>query len=167
MQRPRRSRGFDIVLALCLIAACVVAVRHLAVRSAKAPEADSGLTWTRLEPAATVEVADTDATRQHGLMERDSLDADHGMYFTYDKDQRGGFWMRNTTIALSIAFVRDDGVIIDIKDMVPLDETTVGPDVPYRDALEMNRGWFKRNGIMIGDRAVLEAGKVSFWRRSL
>jgi uncharacterized membrane protein (UPF0127 family) len=163
MRKPRRSRGFDLVVAVCLIVACVIAVRHLAVRPAQPARTDSGLKWTRLDPVATVEIADTDATRQHGLMERDSLDTDNGMYFTYPTNHRTGFWMRNTTLKLSIAFIRQDGVIIDIKDMQPLDETTVGPDVQYRDALEMNQGWFKRNGIQVGDRTELRNGKVSFW----
>ncbi|MBN1916539.1 MAG: DUF192 domain-containing protein [Verrucomicrobia bacterium] len=195
MLRPKRSRGFYAIIALCVVVACIIAIRHLASRSNEPPEnganlkcskldpeatvqttdtesdqpSESGadLTWSKLDPEATVEIADTNETRRQGLMFRNSLAADHGMYFTYPANHRTHFWMRNTTLPLSIAFIRDDGVIVDVRDMVPLDETAVGPNVQYRDALEMNQGWFKRNGIKVGDRAELKGGRVSFWRRSL
>jgi len=113
---------------------------------------------------ATVEVADDPEERTRGLMGRESLAPDSGMYFVYEQTHRQGFYMRNTRIPLSIAFIRADGVIVDIKDMQPYDESLVEPDQDYKDALEMSQGWFADNDIRVGNRAQLEDGTVHFWR---
>ncbi len=98
-----------------------------------------------------VEIASTPAERMVGLMFRDSLPENHGMLFIFDTPQILKFWMKNTLIPLDIAFIDEAGVIIDIQAMEPLDTTLhVSPKaVPY--ALEVNRGWFKRHGIGVGD----------------
>lgn len=99
----------------------------------------------------TVEIADDTDERAQGLMFREELPEDSGMLFVYPDDHLGGFWMKDTLIPLSIAFVTADGVIIDIQDMEP--ETTEShrpPDV-YRSAVEVSQGWFDRNGIAVGD----------------
>jgi uncharacterized membrane protein (UPF0127 family) len=69
----------------------------------------------------TVEIADTPATRETGLMNRFSLRPDHGMLFVFDRPQSMAFWMKNTYIPLSIAFVDAHGVILNIEDMQPRD----------------------------------------------
>jgi uncharacterized membrane protein (UPF0127 family) len=73
------------------------------------------------------------------------------MIFVYTEDTQGGFYMRNTLVPLSIAFIGADGVIIDIQDMQPLDETLHYAPAPYRYAVEVNQGWYGRNGIRVGD----------------
>lgn len=86
-------------------------------------------------------------------MGREALAADAGMIFVWDRDIREGFWMKDTLIPLSIAFIASDGVIIDIQDMEPQTLTVHYPSGPYRYALEVNKGYFQGNRIRIGDRA--------------
>ena len=100
----------------------------------------------------TVEVADTDASRAQGLMFRPSMPEDAGMLFVFPGDFQGGFWMMNTLIPLSIAFIAADGRIVHITDMQPQTTETHQPPVPYRYALEVNQGFFARAGIKPGDR---------------
>lgn len=94
-----------------------------------------------------VEVAATEETRARGLMYRDSMPEDAGMWFVYDDQKVRGFYMRNTRIPLSIAFVDRHGTIVYLADMMPLDERTTSSMVPAMYALEMNQGWFERNGV--------------------
>jgi uncharacterized membrane protein (UPF0127 family) len=101
---------------------------------------------------ATVEVVDTPDQRATGLMNRFSLQPDHGMLFVFDRPQPLGFWMKNTYIPLSIAFVDADGRIINIEDMQPQDESVHMSHAPVLYAIEMRRGWFAAKGITAGDR---------------
>ena len=94
-----------------------------------------------------VEVADDAAERNKGLMLRESLPDDQGMLFVFEDESQHGFWMKDTLIPLSIAFIEGEGVVIDIQDMEPRDETIHKPDEPYLYAVEANQGWFARNGI--------------------
>ncbi|MFW6090211.1 MAG: DUF192 domain-containing protein [Gemmatimonadota bacterium] len=103
----------------------------------------------------TAEIADTPALRERGLMERDSLPENHGMLFVYPDEQRRSFWMRNTPLALDIAFLDRDGTIINIETMRPNDDTSHYSDGPIMYALEMEAGWFEANGIEAGDRVRL------------
>ncbi len=114
-----------------------------------------------LELAGTrlvVEVADEHEERQQGLMYRKELPENHGMLFVFQEEGPVSFWMRNTLIPLSIAYLAPDGVILEIHDLNPLDETPVASHserVLY--ALEVNRGWFARHGVKTGDRLALGA----------
>jgi uncharacterized membrane protein (UPF0127 family) len=99
----------------------------------------------------SAEVADTPAVMKRGLMFRDSLPADGGMLFVFGSPKRAGFWMRNTRIPLSIAYLDAEGRILEIHDMFPYDETLVSSyssKVSY--ALEMNQGWFRRHEVTPG-----------------
>jgi uncharacterized protein len=111
-----------------------------------------------------VEIAETAAQRQMGLMRRDSLPEEAGMIFLF-QDERPpdeGFWMFNTYIPLSIAFLDGDGRIVRIREMEPCPSPypqwcpTYEAGAPHRAALEMNRGYFAQRGIGVGDRVVLE-----------
>lgn len=97
------------------------------------------------------EVADTEAERSLGLMYRDALQPDHGMLFVYPDSLPRSFWMRNTRIPLSIAFLDAQGVIVSMADMRPYDETPVPSGGPAMFALEMSQGWFQERGIAPGD----------------
>lgn len=97
------------------------------------------------------EIADTAAEWQTGLMGRTALAQDAGMLFVYDQEQLLSFWMKDTLIPLSIAFIDSQGRIVDIQDMQPLDETSHQSAVPAQYALEVNQGFFGERGIMIGD----------------
>jgi len=98
------------------------------------------------------EVAATPAQRETGLMYRFSLKPDHGMIFVFDREEPQAFWMKNTYIALSIAFIAADGRIVNILEMSPQDETTRWSSGPAQYALEMRKGWFAEHGIKAGDR---------------
>jgi uncharacterized membrane protein (UPF0127 family) len=102
-----------------------------------------------------VELARTDAERSQGLMHRKQLTDREGMLFIFERDEVLSFWMKNTLIPLSIAFISADGRIIDIKDMKPLDLSPVKSSRSVRYALEVPQGWFAREGIKTGDRLVL------------
>lgn len=98
-----------------------------------------------------VEVADTEDLRQKGLMDRDALSGDSGMLFVFDKPGQLGFWMKNTRIPLSIAFLSESGEILNIENMYPYDFSTRKSTGDALCAIEVNQGWFKRNGIFPGD----------------
>lgn len=105
-----------------------------------------------------VEVADTPATRERGLMGRTSLDDDAGMLFVWDGDAASAFWMKDTLIPLSVAFIDADGTVLRILDMEPCRADPCplyDPQVRYRMALEMRQGAFSRWGVRPGDRARL------------
>ncbi len=99
-----------------------------------------------------VELANTPEKRALGLMFRQSLEENSGMLFVFDKEGIYPFWMKNTGIPLSIAYIDKKSVIIDILEMIPNQEVIrYSPSMPFIAALEMNQGWFLRNGINIGD----------------
>lgn len=98
-----------------------------------------------------VEVAGPRGGSNLGLMFRKSMGTDEGMWFEFDKEEIRSFWMRNTKLPLSIAFVDSKGVITNVADMIPHDPSQVWSKRPARYALEMNRGWFQKKGIRAGD----------------
>ena len=99
----------------------------------------------------TAEVADTPALRTRGLMGRQSLPPNHGMLFVFEQPQQQCFWMRNTPLPLTIAFMDDEGRISSMADMQPFSEATHCSQVPVRYALEMEQGWFTKRGIQPGE----------------
>jgi uncharacterized membrane protein (UPF0127 family) len=98
-----------------------------------------------------VEIADTPDERLTGLMGRPALAADTGMLFIFDQEQMLSFWMKDTLIPLSIAYINAEGRIVDIQDMQPLDETSHPSAEPAQYALEVNQGFFEERGVMVGD----------------
>lgn len=100
----------------------------------------------------TVEIADTRETQEKGLMGRENLDEDKGMLFVYDWDSRKSFWMKNTKIPISLAYIATDGTIREIYDMEPLSTRIVESRYSVRYVLEVNQGAFQRHGIKEGDK---------------
>jgi uncharacterized membrane protein (UPF0127 family) len=98
------------------------------------------------------EVADDPKERAQGLMHRDSLGADAGMVFVYPESDVRSFWMKDTRIPLSIAFLDADGVVVTLADLQPLDTRGVSSVLPAKYAVEANRGWFREHGGVVGDR---------------
>lgn len=96
------------------------------------------------------ELAASDPARARGLMFREFLPPNGGMLFLFDEKSRQCMWMRNTLIPLSVAFVADDGSILNIEDMEPRTEISHCSSGPARYALEMSRGWFAAKGIKPG-----------------
>ena len=96
-------------------------------------------------------VAYTDGARKMGLMHRDSLEQDEGMLFVFPLAKKLSFWMKNTRIPLSIAFINDDGKVLQIDDMRPFDLSSVPSRFVVRYALEVDKGWYKKAGLKVGD----------------
>lgn len=102
------------------------------------------------------EIAETPEQRAQGLMGRTELAPDTGMLFVFDDTPRG-FWMKDTLLPLTVAFIGPCGEIVDVADLEPLSEEIVNTDRPYAFALEMERGWFAAKGIDQGDTLQLPA----------
>ena len=98
------------------------------------------------------EVVSRPVERSLGLMFRTELARDSGMLFVFEVEDTFRFWMKNTYLPLSIAYIDKQGIISDILEMAPLDTTTrYAPSRPVPYALEMNAGWFTTNGVKPGD----------------
>jgi uncharacterized protein len=125
-------------------------------RSAVTFEDQDGMTASTL----FVEVADAPDEQRRGLMGVEHLPDDEGMAFVFEEPTETTFWMKDTLIPLSIAFVDAGGVIVGVREMQPCEADpcpTYGVDRPFVLAVEANRGWFADHGIGPGDRANLDA----------
>jgi uncharacterized protein len=101
----------------------------------------------------TAELADTESKKERGLMFRQSLPENSGMLFIFDPPAQATFWMKNTRIPLSIAFIDNQGRILEIRSMKPFDETLIwSVSNAVASALEVNEGWFDRHRIQMGTR---------------
>lgn len=100
--------------------------------------------------ALTAEVASNDSDRMQGLMHRRMLPENRGMLFVFTNVAYHGMWMMNTHVPLSVAFIDEAGVIINIEDMQPHTRDSHSAAAPARYALEMNLGWFRKRGIKPG-----------------
>ena len=103
----------------------------------------------------TAEVVTTSSERAQGLMFRDSLPEDEGMLFVFPAETSTGFWMKNTQIPLTIAYLAADGTVLELRTGEPFNETLLTPAQPYRYTLEVNEGWFERHGLGAGAQVVL------------
>ena len=107
-----------------------------------------------------VQLALTPEQRQIGLMWRKEMPQHEGMLFVFEQPTRQCFWMRNTLLPLTAAFVDDDGTIVNLADMKPLNDDTHCSAKPVRFVLEMNQGWFAKRNIQAG----YKLGGVAFKR---
>jgi uncharacterized membrane protein (UPF0127 family) len=98
----------------------------------------------------SVEIAGDDESQSMGLKHRQSLGQNSGMLFVYRSPRLLSFWMKDTYIPLSIAFINQDGKIANIKHMKPRSEESISSDQPCKYALEVNHGWFDKNNISVG-----------------
>lgn len=98
------------------------------------------------------EVADRDASRAMGLMQRTALAPNGGMLFVFEQTAVHCMWMKNTPLPLSVAFIDERGTIVNIADMQPHTEDAHCAARPARFALEMAQGWFAQRGIRAGSR---------------
>jgi uncharacterized protein len=127
------------IVLLAAVAAAPVRSAELATR-----------TLTIGKEKLVVEVVSTPEQRATGLMHRFSLQPDHGMLFVFDQPQPLGFWMKNTYIPLSIAFIDANGTVLNIEDMRPHDVATHWSKGDALYAIEMKQGWFAAKGIAAG-----------------
>jgi hypothetical protein len=98
-----------------------------------------------------IEIANTDPTREHGLMERDSMPANHGMIFVFPDEEQRAFWMKNTRFPLDIAFMDAAGKVVSIKQMRAYDLTTIPSEAPAKYAIELNLGAAEKAALKVGD----------------
>lgn len=91
-----------------------------------------------------------------GLMHVTKLPENEGRLFVYNENQPMAFWMKNCHIPLDLAYIDENGILRELHELKPMDETRVSSKQPYRYAIETNKGWFKRNNIDIGDRVLHE-----------
>jgi uncharacterized protein len=158
---PVHIRSIFSVPLLLILAACP------GPEANQAPALSFDTATVRVETArdtflVRVEIAEQDAQRALGLMERQHLADDQGMLFVYRTEQpaTAGFWMYRTRIPLDIAFLDGDGQIVALLAMEPCESPdprwcpSYDPGVPYRAALEVNQGWFSARGAGLGDRIV-------------
>lgn len=131
---------------LLSLAACAASKGNPALRSER-------LTVGTAEVLA--EIARTSEEREKGLMFRKDLPDGKGMLFVFEADERLTFWMKDTLVPLSIAYISSDGTIREILDMEPRSLAPVPSRFSVRYALEVPRGWFGRAGVRVGDRVIL------------
>ena len=98
-----------------------------------------------------IEVVSKFEERREGLMFRKSISKNYGMFFIWDYKRQQCMWMKNTSLSLSVAYISNRGEILEIYDMVPFSKKSVCSKNSVRYALEVNRDWFKKNNINIGD----------------
>ena len=122
---------------------------------ASAQEGPQKLAQVRLNAGIhniNAELASTPQQREIGLMFRTAMPANDGMLFAFEQPAQQCFWMRNTLIPLSVAFIGDDGSVVNIDDMKPQPLDSHCSAKPVRFVLEMNEGWFAKRGIKAGSR---------------
>jgi len=142
----RRFSPFPRIIVICLLFAVTSCARQ------KLPVKEIPIEREGQRIAVVMaEIASTPEERNKGLMFRKRLPDGEGMLFIFEADQVLSFWMKNTYIPLSIAFIAHDGRIIDIKDMYPHDTNSVVSSRSARYALEAPQGWFSRAEIKTGD----------------
>ena len=159
-----RCRWLALVLVIVFLAGCRGATGGQDGHDAAGKKANSGtpdLSTMTIDASGgkkvevRVEIADDPLERERGLMDRTSLGEDRGMLFVFPREQPLSFWMKDTKIPLSIAYIDSNGRITDILDMKPLDDEpphyTSSEPVLY--ALEVNQGFFDERGVKVGDQA--------------
>jgi uncharacterized membrane protein (UPF0127 family) len=99
-----------------------------------------------------IQVALTPEQHQIGLMYRKEMPQGEGMLFVFDSPSKQCFWMKNTILPLTAAFIADDGSIVNLEDMKPQTTDSHCSLKPVRYVLEMNQGWFAKKGIKAGSK---------------
>ena len=148
----RSLRHFAIAFAAIIAVASINAVAEMPTTLQGKPQ--TGLPAITLKvgnQTVHADVANTEATRQTGLMFRQKMGRQEGMLFVFADIGYHAMWMRNTPIPLSVAYMDERGVILSIHEMQPLSELSHQSAGPARYALEMNAGWFSTNKIKAGD----------------
>lgn len=140
------NKIFKLYLAFLMCAAC-------ALQAQEAPQMDlDRTTLTAGMHLIDAQLAQTPQQRMVGLMHRKEMPAHEGMLFVFEEPSQQCFWMKNTLLPLSAAFIADDGSIVNIEDMQPQTTASHCSKKPVRFVLEMNQGWFSKKGIKAGSK---------------
>ena len=157
--RPKRRKTIlviGVLAALFLVRVLWVNHVRLWLYFTPRPQSLQEIALTINDGQLAVELAHSRYERAKGLMHRDSMPEDHGMLFAYPKERKLSFWMKNTRIPLSIAYLDARKTIKQIGGLKPFDESSFKATEPVQYALEMNVGWFEKNGVKVGDRVEFE-----------
>lgn len=133
-------------ISVCVAATCMVTSAGAQDRAQHLPTVMLGAGMHNIK----AEVAQTPQEQEIGLMYRTSMGGNEGMIFIFDRPGKQCFWMKNTLIPLSVAFVEDDGTVVNVDEMKP---QTLDPHCsakPVRFVLEMNTGWFTKRAVKEG-----------------
>jgi uncharacterized protein len=151
MTQINLAAGFAIAIR-CLVASWLAVVALGATAQTGRPQQLPTTTLTVGMHNIKAQLAVAPEQRQTGLMYRTEMPTQEGMLFVFEEPSVQCFWMRNTLIPLSIAFLADDGTVVNIADMQPQNDTSHCSARPVRFALEMNQGWFAKRGVKPGTR---------------
>ncbi len=135
-----------LLLACCLLVGAAAATAQNAAQNLPKVKLAAGL------HNIYAQVARTPEQRATGLMFRQTMPANEGMLFIFEQPAQQCFWMKNTLLPLSAAFLADDGTVVNIEDMKPQSLDSHCSTQPVRYVLEMNQGWFAKRGIKPGAR---------------
>lgn len=152
---PVRGRRQRASLAVCVLFATFLVGGLAAAARAQGITAPQELPTVKLHAGVyniNAQLATTPSQRQTGLMYRTEMKPNDGMLFVFEQAGTQCFWMRNTLIPLAIAFVADDGRIVNLDEMKPQRDDSHCSTEPVRYVLEMNTGWFSQRGLKAGDR---------------
>lgn len=158
-----REKGTSRSRVLIIAALLAISAAALSCSAQQAPGAGTDkpnptlkkITLVAGQTQVVVEVAATETERNRGLMFRKTLADGKGMLFVFETDQRVSFWMRNTSLPLSLAYMASDGTILQILDLTPFSEEPRPSERSIRYALEVPQGWFAKVGLKPGDRFVI------------
>jgi hypothetical protein len=151
MNRPMR-RLHSGLLAGTLVSCCSAGLLGDAAFAQDAPQKLATVRLSASLHNIEAEVARTPEQRATGLMHRTALGPNEGMLFVFDEPGVQCFWMKNTLLPLSIAYLNDDGTVVNVADMQPRSLDSHCSAKPVRLALEMNAGWFAKRGVKAGSR---------------
>jgi uncharacterized protein len=140
-----------LALGFCLVVSSCADKKPAAVTDSPNPKLATSLIKVG-SAEVLAEIATTAVEQERGLMFRSSLPDGTGMLFIFNRDQQLGFWMKNTKLPLSLAYISSSGTIRQIVDLVPHSLASVQSDFSVRYALEVPRGWFERAGVKVGDK---------------
>jgi len=154
---PRSSRFPSLLILLLILPACGKDEQQEPSprlnQTSQIPSSAEGIVIRVAGTPVRVRVSETPGDRERGLMFTESLPPGEGMLFVFEREQVLSFWMKNTPLPLSVAFINKAGRILEIRQMQPLDEETLHISrQPAMYALEMNAGWFEKHGVKVGDR---------------
>ncbi len=144
--------------------ALLLSVVSIGCRRPAPPPPASGLPTVPMQIGAktyTLEIAADTYSREKGLMERDSMPADHGMIFVFDADTKSGFWMHHTRFPLDILFITQTGQVDSVRQMKAYDESSTYSDGPYHYAIELNLGAAADCGVKAGDQLQIPQAAAS------
>ncbi|HWR10400.1 MAG TPA: DUF192 domain-containing protein [Rectinemataceae bacterium] len=151
----RKQRLFSTLAAIAMVAALTMSCSAQSKRNQDTNKPNPKLETVTLKSGDTrlvVEVADTELERNRGLMFRKSLADGNGMIFVFETDQKASFWMKNTSLPLSLGFLGSDGGILQILDLAPFSLEPRPSERSVRYALEVPQGWFAKVGLKVGDK---------------